>query len=150
LKLIIFFSSFRLDQRLEEARMHEQAEEYARQEKILKLISSELTRNTTRVVEQAVKTEVQQSVLPSLESITRAEVKAVLSDQVGSGVVELVNRVTTRPAFLIFMYSVFIFLSGFTRRDRKNSPPPIGFEPLRKFVNSGVACLSSSDRSRTR
>jgi transposase-like protein len=79
--------------------MHEQAEEYARQEKILKLISSELTRNTTRVVEQAVKTEVQQSVLPSLESITRAEVKAVLSDQVSNGVVELVNRVAICPCF---------------------------------------------------
>lgn len=77
--------------------MHEQAEEYARQEKILKLISSELTRNTTRVVEQAVKTEVQQSVLPSLESITRAEVKAVLSDQIGSGITELVNRVGACP-----------------------------------------------------
>lgn len=78
--------------------MHEQAEEFARQEKILKLISSELTRNTTRVVEQAVKTEVQQSVLPSLESITRTEVKAVLSDQVSSGVVELVNRVIICPS----------------------------------------------------
>jgi hypothetical protein len=84
--------------------MHEQAEEYARQEKILKLISSELTRNTTRVVEQAVKTEVQQSVLPSLESITRGEVKAVLGDQLSSGVAELVNRVTKPP--ILFVTSV--------------------------------------------
>lgn len=95
-----------LDQRLEEARMNEQAEEYARQEKILKLISSELTRNTTRVVEQAVKTEVQQSVLPSLESITRAEVKAVLNDQIGSGISELVNRVIV-PFLLISVHSFF-------------------------------------------
>jgi len=88
------FDSLFLDQRFEETRMHEQAEEFARQEKILKLISSELTRNTTRVVEQAVKAEVQQSVLPSLESITRAEVKAVLNDQVSNGMIEVVNRVS--------------------------------------------------------
>jgi hypothetical protein len=126
--------------------MHEQAEEYARQEKILKLISSELTRNTTRVVEQAVKTEVQQSVLPSLESITRAEVKAVLSEQIGSGVVELVNRVTTCPCLLIYVLT-FVFLTGFTGRDRENSSPPIDFESLRKFVNSGaVACHRATDQ----
>lgn len=83
-----------LDQRFEEARLHEQAEELNRQEKILRLISNELTRNTTRVVEQAVKTEVQQSVLPSLENITRAEVKSVVNDQVGSGLIEVVNRVS--------------------------------------------------------
>ncbi|KIK24967.1 hypothetical protein PISMIDRAFT_97707 [Pisolithus microcarpus 441] len=47
--------------RFEEARAHEQAEDFNRQEKILKLISTELTRNTTRVVEMAVKAEVQSS-----------------------------------------------------------------------------------------
>ena len=49
-----------------------------RQEKILKLISTELTKNTTRVVEMAVKAEVQNSVLPSLENITKNEVKTAL------------------------------------------------------------------------
>jgi len=100
--------------------MHEQAEEYARQEKILKLISSELTRNTTRVVEQAVKTEVQQSVLPSLESITRAEVKAVLSDQIGSGVIELVNRVTICSPFFFLIFK-FFFLRVYLERLKKFS-----------------------------
>jgi len=114
-------SSSRLDQRLEEARMHEQAEEFARQEKILKLISSELTRNTTRVVEQAVKTEVQQSVLPSLESITRAEVKAVLSDQIGSGVVELVNRVTTHSPCFFFDIHLVSFRRVYQGRLKKFS-----------------------------
>ncbi|KII88712.1 hypothetical protein PLICRDRAFT_110617 [Plicaturopsis crispa FD-325 SS-3] len=71
--------------RLEEARTREQADDFARQEKILKLISTELTRNTTRVVEMAVKAEVQNSVLPSLENITKNEVKAALNDQVGRG-----------------------------------------------------------------
>lgn len=82
-----------VDQRFEETRMHEQAEDFARQEKILKLISTELTRNTTRVVEMAVKNEVQNSVLPSLENITRNEVKAALNDQIGIGLIDAINRV---------------------------------------------------------
>ncbi|KXN90514.1 hypothetical protein AN958_04186 [Leucoagaricus sp. SymC.cos] len=79
-------------QRLEEARAHEQAEDFARQEKILKLISTELTRNTTRVVEMAVKNEVQNSVLPSLENITKNEVKAALNDQLGKGLVDNITQ----------------------------------------------------------
>jgi len=84
------------DQRLEEARAHEQAEDFTRQEKILKLISTELTRNTTRVVEMAVKNEVQNSVLPSLENITKNEVKAALNDQVGRGIVDNIQQVSLR------------------------------------------------------
>ncbi|RDB21329.1 Uncharacterized protein C20G4.08 [Hypsizygus marmoreus] len=79
-------------QRLEDARAHEQAEDFARQEKILKLISTELTRNTTRVVEMAVKNEVQNSVLPALENITKNEVKAALNDQVGRGLVDFISQ----------------------------------------------------------
>lgn len=74
--------------------MHEQAEDFARQEKILKLISTELTRNTTRVVEMAVKNEIQNSVLPSLENITKNEVKGALSDQIGISLIDVINRVT--------------------------------------------------------
>jgi hypothetical protein len=65
-----------------------------RQEKILKLISTELTRNTTRVVEMAVKNEVQNSVLPSLENITKNEVKAALNDQVGRGLSDNIQQVS--------------------------------------------------------
>ncbi|TFK67911.1 hypothetical protein BDN72DRAFT_842508 [Pluteus cervinus] len=79
-------------QRLEEARAHEQVEDFARQEKILKLISNELTRNTTRVVEVAVKNEVQNSVLPSLENITKNEIKSALNDQVGRGMVDVISQ----------------------------------------------------------
>ncbi|KAF8078122.1 hypothetical protein FPV67DRAFT_1464268 [Lyophyllum atratum] len=79
-------------QRMEDARAHEQAEDFARQEKILKLISTELTRNTTRVVEMAVKSEVQNSVLPSLETITKNEVKAALNDQIGRGLVDFISQ----------------------------------------------------------
>lgn len=59
----------------------------------MKLISTELTRNTTRVVELAVKSEVQNSVLPSLENITKHEVRSALNDQVGRGLVELIAQV---------------------------------------------------------
>ncbi|GAW06255.1 wd40 repeat-containing nuclear protein [Lentinula edodes] len=80
------------NQRFEDARIHEQEADFARQEKILKLISSELTRNTTRVVEVAVKNEVQTSVLPSLEAITRKEVRDALNDQVGRGLVDVISQ----------------------------------------------------------
>ncbi|KAI0064686.1 hypothetical protein BV25DRAFT_1799983 [Artomyces pyxidatus] len=79
-------------QRLEEVRVSEQAADFARQEKILKLISSELTKNTTRVVEMAVKSEVQNSVLPALETITKNEVKAALSGQIAKGLGDTMNQ----------------------------------------------------------
>ena len=78
--------------------MHEQAEDFARQEKILKLISTELTRNTTRVVEMAVKNEIQNSVLPSLENITKNEVKGALSDQIGISLIDVINRVSFKAS----------------------------------------------------
>ena len=87
-------SSVIVEQRLEEARVAEQAADFARQEKILKLISTELTKNTTRVVESAVKGEVQNSVLPSLEDITRTEVKSAINTQITKGVSESVRIVS--------------------------------------------------------
>jgi hypothetical protein len=59
----------------------------------LKLISHELTKNTTRVVEMAVKSEVQNSVLPALENITKNEVKAVLVNQIAKGLGDSMNQV---------------------------------------------------------
>lgn len=82
------------DHRLEDARAHEQAEDFTRQEKILKLISTELTRNTTRVVEMAVKNEVQNSVLPALENITRTEVRSALNEHVGGGLANYIQQVS--------------------------------------------------------
>lgn len=85
---------------MEDARANEQAADFVRQEKILKLISNELTKNTTRVVEMAVKSEVQNSVLPSLEAITRNEVKAALGNQISRGVTESIKQVTCPPVFV--------------------------------------------------
>lgn len=106
---------FRPDQRMEDARAHEQAEEFARQEKILKLISTELTRNTTRVVEMAVKNEVQNSVLPSLENITKSEVKAALDEQIGRGLVDFIRQV--RLLYIVSPYhgTLFIRLTDFAK-----------------------------------
>jgi hypothetical protein len=81
------------DQRMEEVRASEQAADFQRQEKILKLISTELTKNTTRVVEMAVKSEVQNSVLPSLENITRTEVKSALDGQITKSLTDAIKQV---------------------------------------------------------
>lgn len=84
----------RTEQRLDEARASEQSADFARQEKILKLISTELTKNTTRVVEAAVKGEVQNSVLPSLENITKNEVKSAINNQMTRGLGDSVRAVS--------------------------------------------------------
>lgn len=81
------------DQRLEETRANEQAQDFVRQEKILKLISTELTKNTTRVVETAVRGEVQNSVLPSLENITKTEVKMAVNNQMSKGLADSMSKV---------------------------------------------------------
>ncbi|KAG9015018.1 hypothetical protein FRB94_007090 [Tulasnella sp. JGI-2019a] len=70
---------------LEDVRHADQTADFERQEKILKLISTELTKNTTRVVETAVKNVIQNSVLPALETVTRREVKVALDTQISKG-----------------------------------------------------------------
>jgi CTP-dependent riboflavin kinase len=100
-----------VDQRLEDLRVSEQAADVARQEKLLKLISNELTKNTTRVVEMAVKAEVLNSVLPSLENITKNEVKAVLNGQIAKGLGDSMSQVCPLPAFFHSATLTISFLS---------------------------------------
>lgn len=76
--------------------MSEQQADFDRQEKILKLISSELSKNTTRVVEMAVKAEVQSSVLPALADITQKEVRAAVNGQIVKGLGDSMTMVRTR------------------------------------------------------
>jgi hypothetical protein len=66
----------------------------ARQEQIIKLISTELTRNTTRVVELAVKAEIQSSVLPAIEAVARSEIKSVASSQLSKGFGDSLKQVS--------------------------------------------------------
>lgn len=84
------------DHRLEEIRQAEQRNEFDRQQTILKLISTELTKNTTRVVESAVKNEVQQSVLPALERITKEEVKLAMNEQISKGLTDSMQQVSMK------------------------------------------------------
>ena len=111
------------DQRLEEARAHEQAEDFARQEKILKLISTELSKNTQRVVEMAVKNEVQNSVLPSLEHITKTEVKAALGNQISKGLSDSFKQVSLWRARIFLPCSPWRTVEP-PERDREDASPP--------------------------
>ena len=74
-----------LDTRIEDGRQASQQADLTRQDMLLRLISNELTKNTTRVVELAIKNVVQTTVLPSLETITKDEVKAALNSQIVKG-----------------------------------------------------------------
>ncbi|KAH9934831.1 uncharacterized protein B0H18DRAFT_978500 [Fomitopsis serialis] len=122
-------------QRLEDARTHEQAEDFARQEKILKLISTELSKNTTRVVEMAVKNEVQNSVLPSLEHITKTEVKAALGNQISKGLSESfkqnlpneIERMLLRPE-----------ISSQIARNVSNAVTPVVERQLKETVSKNL------------
>jgi hypothetical protein len=82
-----------IGQRMDDLRAQDQRSEFSRQETMLKLISTELSKNTTRVVEMAIKGVIQNSVLPSLENITKTEVKRALDDHIGRGFVELIGDV---------------------------------------------------------
>jgi hypothetical protein len=82
-------------------RVADQAADFTRQETILKLISNELTKNTTRVVEVAIRSEVQNSVLPALEQIAKVEIKNALNGQIARGIAESMKQV--RLLLLLFM-----------------------------------------------
>jgi hypothetical protein len=105
-----------IDQRLEDARVNEQAADVARQEKLLKLISNELTRNTTRVVEMAVKAEVQNSVLPSLENITKVEVRTALNGQIAKGLGDSMNQVFLFGVTTFVILTILVLLRLFLTR----------------------------------
>jgi hypothetical protein len=89
--------------RIEELREADKKAEVARQEMMLKLISAELTKNTTRVVEMAVKAEVQSSVLPALENITRNEIKAAVNGQITRGLSESMKQARPFPLNIAFV-----------------------------------------------
>ena len=103
----------------------------------MKLISSELTKNTTRVVEMAVKAEVQNSVLPSLENITKTEVKAALNGQIARGLSDSMNQVCS-----LFRCSFFWILTN--PLVLKALPNEIERLLLRPDVSSHVARTFSS------
>ena len=79
--------------------MHEQdrfdAAEF--QDRLVKNLSTELVKNSGRVFEAALKTEVQRTILPAIEMITKNEVRQALDAQIVRGISESMNHV--RPSF---------------------------------------------------
>jgi hypothetical protein len=65
----------------------------------------------THVMEMAVKNEVQNSVLPSLENITKTEAKAALNEQVGRGIAGNIQQVGG-IGFDMLWASLMFFSSG--------------------------------------
>ena len=61
------------------------------QDRLTKTLASELTKSTTRVMETTIKSEMQRTVLPTLENLTRNEVKAALGSQIAKGITESIH-----------------------------------------------------------
>jgi hypothetical protein len=72
----------------------------ARQEQIIKLISTKLTRNTTGVVEMTVQSEFQSSVLPAIEAVTRSEIKSATTGQLSKGFGDSLKQVSGETRIL--------------------------------------------------
>jgi hypothetical protein len=65
----------------------------------------------------AVKAEVQNSVLPSLENITKTEVRSALNGQIAKGVGDSMNQVFFIRGFASFVVLTTCVLKGSTQRD---------------------------------
>ena len=62
------------------------------QDRLTKTLTSELAKSATRVLETAIKNEMQRAVIPTLENLTRNEVKAALGSQIAKGITESINK----------------------------------------------------------
>jgi hypothetical protein len=62
------------------------------QDRLAKTLASELTKSTTRVMEMTINSEMQRTVIPTLESLTRNEVKAALGSQIAKGITESIHN----------------------------------------------------------
>jgi len=85
--------SLESERRLEQ--MHEQDRFNAAdfQERLVKNLSGELVKSTGRVFEAALKTEVQRTILPALEMLTRTEIRQTVDQQISRGISESMNQV---------------------------------------------------------
>lgn len=55
-------------------------------------LASELTKTATRLLETTLKGEMQRTILPALENMTRNEVKTALGSQIAKGISESINK----------------------------------------------------------
>jgi hypothetical protein len=121
------------ERRLEQ--MHEQerfnAAEF--QDRLVKNLSGELVKSTGRVFEAALKTEVQRTILPALEMITKTEVRQVLDAQIVRGIGESMNQVRICPylarqlsnrRFRLFRMRLSVCCSGLMFRTMLPGPSP--------------------------
>ena len=70
-----------------------------RQEHLLHLVSNELTKNTTRLVEQAIRHEIANSVLPTLENVAKSEIKKAADGQIAKGLADSMKLVRVPVPF---------------------------------------------------
>jgi hypothetical protein len=68
------------------------------QERLVKNLSGELVKSTGRVFEAALKTEVQRTILPAIEMLTRTEIRQTVDQQISRGISESMNQVRS-PTF---------------------------------------------------
>jgi hypothetical protein len=68
------------------------------QERLVKNLSGELVKSTGRVFEAALKTEVQRTILPAIEMLTRTEIRQTVDQQISRGISESMNQVRN-PTF---------------------------------------------------
>jgi hypothetical protein len=68
------------------------------QERLVKNLSGELVKSTGRVFEAALKTEVQRTILPAIEMLTRTEIRQTVDQQISRGISESMNQVCN-PTF---------------------------------------------------
>jgi hypothetical protein len=79
-----------LVQKIEEERIAHQAAETSRQETILKMVSQTLSTNTSKLLESTIRSEIQNSVLPTLSKM----VTNAVDKHAHRGMVDAVNKVS--------------------------------------------------------
>lgn len=62
------------------------------QDHLTKTLTSELTMAATRVLEMTIEDQMQRTFLPTLETLTRNEVRAALGSQISKGISESINK----------------------------------------------------------
>lgn len=83
---------FRAAQRVEDDRAVAQAADLARQENMLKLVSTTLAKSTSKLVETTLKEQIKSQVIPSLGKL----VSAAVSEQISLGVSDAISKVRSR------------------------------------------------------
>jgi hypothetical protein len=87
------------ERRLEQMHEQERFNVTEFQDRLSKNLSNELVKSTGRVFEAALKTEVQRTILPALEVMTKNEVRQALDSQIVRGIGESMNHVCTDSFF---------------------------------------------------